>query len=76
MIEGTSCLTGWSEAVKVPNSDQYYYPVGAVDCCTPSLLLSNGEARELERCQCVEENDINCGGLNSHRLVAGYMHWG
>ena len=60
----------------MPDSVEFYYPTGSVDCCTPSLLLSNGEARELERCECVQENDINCGGQSSHRLLSGYMRWG
>lgn len=67
---------GWSESVRVPDAANFYYPIGAAECCTPSLLLAGGEARELERCDCVEENDINCGGQTSGRLLSGYLRWG
>lgn len=29
-----------------------YYPVNTVSCCSPALLLENGDAWELERCGC------------------------
>lgn len=53
------------------------YPVNAARCCTPSLLLSNGDAWELERCACSPgdpgaDPSVSCGGTNTHRLLAGY----
>ena len=50
--QGSSFVTGFGQAIRVSNAADYYYPVGAVDCCTPSVLLSTGEAWELERCDC------------------------
>ena len=67
---------GWSQALRIPDAREYYYPVGAVECCTPSLLLSNGDARPLERCNCVEEPNVNCGGEDSSRLLTGYARFG
>lgn len=35
-----------------PPSCCSYYPVNTVSCCSPALLLENGDAWELERCGC------------------------
>jgi len=54
-----------------------YYPINTAQCCTPALLLENGDAWELERCQCRESSDrdfpVNCGGTNSDELLLGYI---
>ena len=68
--------TGWSQSVRVPDAANFFYPIGPVDCCTPSLLLSNGDVRELERCDCVQENGINCGSQSTGRMLSGFLRWG
>ena len=52
-----------------------YYPLGSAACCTPSLLLESGSAWELERCDCVQSSDINCGGITTHRFLTGFDRW-
>lgn len=42
---------------------------------TPSVLLSNGDAWELERCECETSDGISCGSHKTNRLLAGYEHW-
>jgi syndecan 1 len=49
--------------------------VGAAECCTPALLLESGDAWELERCNCVASEDVDCGGANSGRLLQGFVRW-
>lgn len=68
---------GFSESVQVFSAADTHYPVNAARCCTPSLLLSNGDAWELERCDCApgaagDSPDVSCGGTNTHKLLAGY----
>lgn len=73
--QGSSFVTGFGQAIRVSNAADYYYPVGAVDCCTPSVLLSTGEAWELERCDCEFSVDINCGETDNNRLLQGFERW-
>lgn len=73
--QGSSFVTGFTEAVRVSNAANYFYPLGAVDCCTPSVLLSTGEAWELERCDCEFSTDINCGEKDNNRLLQGFDRW-
>lgn len=68
-----SFVTGWSAAVRVSAGIDAYYPEGPVDCCTPSLLLSSGDAWQLERCDCQYAHDINCGAMSTNRLLAGFF---
>ena len=70
---GGSFVTGWSEAERVRLSLDAYYPEGAVDCCTPSLLLSSGDAWQLERCDCEYMPHVNCGQMDTNRLLAGFV---
>jgi syndecan 1 len=70
-----SLVAGYAEANRVSAALDAYYPVGAAECCTPSVLLSNGDAWELERCDCQTSDSINCGGKATNRLLAGYEHW-
>jgi len=39
------------------------------------VLLSNGDAWELERCECETSDGISCGSHKTNRLLAGYEHW-
>ena len=73
--QGSSFVTGFTQAVRVSNSANYFYPIGSVDCCTPSVLLSTGEAWELERCDCEFSTDINCGEKDTNRLLQGFERW-
>lgn len=73
--QGSSFVTGFTEAIRVSNAANYYYPVGAVECCTPSVLLSTGDAWELERCDCSFSTDINCGEQDTNRLLQGFERW-
>ncbi|KAK9824271.1 hypothetical protein WJX72_009086 [[Myrmecia] bisecta] len=72
---GGSFVSGWGKAVRVSSSIDAYYPIGAVECCTPSVLLTSGDVWELERCNCQFSADINCGGTTSHRLLQGFDQW-
>ena len=49
--------------------------MGAAECCTPALLLESGDAWELERCNCVASQDVDCGGEDSGRLLQGFVRW-
>lgn len=73
--QGSSFVTGFTQAIRVSNAASYYYPVGAVECCTPSVLLSTGDAWELERCDCSFSTDINCGEQATNRLLQGFERW-
>ena len=63
---------GWSKSMRVSFSLDAYYPLGPVDCCTPAVLLSSGDAWELERCDCVLSDDVSCGGMEHHLLLEGF----
>ena len=75
MLTLASAHTGWAEAVLVSSSIDAYYPLGSAACCTPTLLLESGSAWELERCDCVQSGDTNCGGMSTHRFLTGFDHW-
>ena len=55
--------------------------MNTAQCCTPALLLDNGDAWELERCGCGDSTDpdspVSCGGNNTHELLQGfpYFRW-
>lgn len=78
--DGESFVAGFSESVQVFAAIDTHYPVNAARCCTPSLLLPNGDAWELERCDCVDaevmgEPSPSCGGVASGRLLAGFTEY-
>ena len=33
------------------------------------------DAWELERCDCQDSADVNCGGTSTHRLLSGFQRW-
>ncbi|KAL4445747.1 hypothetical protein ABPG77_008946 [Micractinium sp. CCAP 211/92] len=72
-----SFVSGYSEAIKVFSSPDTYYPINTAQCCTPALLLENGDAWELERCQCRDSADpeypVNCGGTTTDELLLGFI---
>lgn len=39
------------------------------------VLLSNGDAWEVEQCECEVSDGVSCGGQASHKLLAGYDNW-
>ncbi len=47
-----------------------YYPVNTVSCCSPALLLENGDAWELERCGC---HDRQAGGPTAAAAPAAHV---
>ncbi|KAG1676824.1 hypothetical protein FOA52_010333 [Chlamydomonas sp. UWO 241] len=69
---GASFVTGFSSAERVMS---YYldvfYPVGQVECCTPTVLLDTGDLFEVRRCNCTQSATKDCGGLDSHKLLWG-----
>lgn len=75
-LSGSSLVSGYSEAVKVFTMADTAYPINAVQCCTPALLLDSGDAWELERCGCHDSSDpefpINCGGTVTDDLLLGF----
>lgn len=72
-----SFVSGYSEAIKVFSSPDTFYPINTAQCCTPALLLENGDAWELERCQCRDSADpdypVNCGGTTTDELLLGFI---
>lgn len=72
-----SFVSGFSEGIKVFSTPDTFYPINTVQCCTPALLLGNGDAWELERCGCHDSTDpdfpVNCGGTNTDELLLGYI---
>ena len=77
---GSSFVAGFSESVQVFAAVDTHYPVNGARCCTPSLLLPNGDAWELERCDCVDakvmgEPSPSCGGVDSGRLLTGFSQF-
>eukprot|EP00887_Chlorella_sp_A99_P004577 scaffold4.g4577.t1 len=74
-----SFVSGFSEAIKVFSTPDTFYPVNTAQCCTPALLLPNGDAWELERCGCHDSGDpqypVNCGGTTTDELLMGYLFY-
>ena len=44
-------------------------------CSTPSVLMSNGDAWELQHCDCQVSDSISCGSEKTDRMLAGYSNW-
>jgi hypothetical protein len=42
-----------------------YFPFGAAQCCTPTLLHASGDVRPLHRCDCQQDTlsptHVSCG---------------
>ena len=48
--------------------DQYYYPTGNAQCCSPRLLLRDGDELPVEQCFCTEQSAayaVGCGAANT-----------
>ena len=48
--------------------DRYYYPTGKAQCCSPRLLLRDGNELPVERCLCTEQSAayaVGCGAANT-----------
>lgn len=56
-------------------ADPAYYPINSVGCCSPALLLSNGDALELERCSCRAVPGVNCGAQADDTLLMGFVNY-
>eukprot|EP00208_Stichococcus_sp_RCC1054_P005234 CAMPEP_0206139990 /NCGR_PEP_ID=MMETSP1473-20131121/7929_1 /ASSEMBLY_ACC=CAM_ASM_001109 /TAXON_ID=1461547 /ORGANISM="Stichococcus sp, Strain RCC1054" /LENGTH=623 /DNA_ID=CAMNT_0053533959 /DNA_START=71 /DNA_END=1944 /DNA_ORIENTATION=- len=70
-----SLVAGYAQSNRVNTQTEAYYPLGAAECCTAGVLLSNGDAWELEQCNCRVADGISCGGQQSGKLLAGYEQW-
>ena len=69
----TSFVVGFTSASRVfAPGEAAYYPSDAAECCSPSLLLSNGEVTGLEPCDCIEEAAVSCGGDVDGRALVGF----
>lgn len=68
-------VAGFIEYMQVNSQTAAYYPLGAAECCTPGVLLSNGDAWELEQCDCQMADGVSCGGQATGRLLAGFEKW-
>ncbi|CAD7702750.1 unnamed protein product [Ostreobium quekettii] len=52
------------------------YPIDPPVCCTPVLLMSNGDTWELKHCDCTSKVDsIQCGTKLTNRFLWGYEGW-
>lgn len=56
-------------------ADPAYYPINSIGCCSPGLLLSNGDALELERCSCRAVPGVNCGAQADDTLLMGFVNY-
>jgi len=71
-----SLVAAFVDADHPENNPNNYYPVNPPVCCTPVLLMSNGQAWELFRCNCVSNlEDIQCGAKSTDRFLLGYRGW-
>lgn len=71
-----SLVSGFVDSVSTGKSDQLVIPAKGVSCCTPVLLLSTGDAWELELCNWETSSDpghIQCG---SNKLLWGFINSG
>lgn len=51
--KGSSFISGFTQSQRVASYYyDVYYPSGAVECCTPVVLLTTGELWEVTRCNC------------------------
>uniref|UniRef100_A0A061RUP8 RING-type domain-containing protein n=1 Tax=Tetraselmis sp. GSL018 TaxID=582737 RepID=A0A061RUP8_9CHLO len=56
-----SMLSGFGTAIGVGLRLDTYYPLGAAQCCTPAVLLENGDLWSYRRCNCVPvSGSVNC----------------
>lgn len=69
---GSSYVRGFADSAKVNAVSPYSYPLGPVSCCTPAVLLSNGDLWSTKRCGCTEVSHASCDaedGQSTHLLV-------
>jgi len=74
--KSNSFLTGFRTAGMVQGAlGLRFYPYGAVECCTPALLLENGDLWSLERHSCVSSTESeNCSHDNGYVSI-GFGGW-
>jgi hypothetical protein len=75
--EPTSFVVGFTSSARVFSPGQpAYYPTDAAECCTPSLLMEDGDVVELEPCDCVSPEKgterVSCGEDRTQRLLTGF----
>lgn len=88
---GPSFATGFAEALAVWGSSSAHYPLDAMQCCTPALLLPSGALWPLQRCDCdagggagvrregepePRASEVSCGGeVSGGRLLWGFSQF-
>eukprot|EP00892_Ulva_mutabilis_P000991 jgi/Ulvmu1/10893/UM007_0070.1 len=69
----TTFATGFQRDVLVPSlAAATYYPEGPMTCCSPALMLSNGDAWEIERCACEWSSTTGCTSMGDDYLLWGF----
>lgn len=76
---GRSFVSGFTDAVRVFTAVDTLYPINTAQCCTPALLLPNGDAWEVDRCDCHLSKDptfpVNCGGNTTQDALIGFDYF-
>lgn len=69
-----TCATDSQTLNKAPNT---FYPIDGIECCTPVVLMSSGDAWSIERCGCtLESKSISCKSPSSGSLLSGFEYSG
>jgi len=71
---GASFATGFQNSARVSAAVDAYYPLGPLSCCTPAILLSNGDLWSTKRCQCEDTPHTSCdSGDGQEHLLVGFQ---
>lgn len=73
----SSFVAGFLDSLSLSKSPDTHYPIDGIECCTPVILMSNGDAWSIERCGCtLETNQISCQPPTSGSLLWGFEYTG
>jgi len=72
--EGASFATGFENDARVNPTMEAFYPLGPLSCCTPAILLTNGDLWSTKRCQCEDTPHTHCSATDAaHHLLVGFQ---